>query len=90
MAKSSEIRSKLPDGTTVFENESYDKSIIGTTLDGRVIYGFERMVKEYMEDNECDEITAIEWIEYNTIRALPYLGAKAPVIVYEEGEIDEI
>ena len=26
---------------------------------------------------------AIEWIEYNTIRALPYMGNKAPIIVKE-------
>lgn len=41
--------------------------------------------EEIRGKNDCDEIDAIEWIEYNTIRALPYAGDKAPVIVYEEG-----
>lgn len=28
------------------------------------------------------EQEAIEWIEYNTIRALPYFGSDAPIIMY--------
>jgi hypothetical protein len=36
-----------------------------------------------------DEIEAIEWIEYNTIRALPYMGPEAPIIVYPLMEVEE-
>ena len=25
---------------------------------------------------------AIEWIEYNTIRSLPYAGENAPIVMY--------
>lgn len=25
---------------------------------------------------------AIEWIDYNTIRAIPYMGEKAPIVMY--------
>jgi hypothetical protein len=75
------IREKLPPDAIVFDNASYDNSIIGSTFDGRAIYDFNVMVKEYAEDNECDELEAIEWIEYNTMRALPYAGEKAPEVV---------
>lgn len=75
------IRDQLPDDSLVFDNESYDNSIIGVTLDDRVIYSYERMVHEYMEDNKCSEEDAIDWIEFNTIRSLPYVGDKAPMIV---------
>lgn len=85
MAINEEIRNKLPEEALVFDNASYDNSIIGITFDDRAIYSFERMIQEYMSDNDCDEIEAIEWIEYNTIGALPYAGDKAPMIVYEEG-----
>ena len=77
-----EIREQLPDDALVFDNHAYDNSIIGVTLDGRVIYAVELMVAELMEDEEWDETDAIEWIEYNTIRSLPYAGKNAPVIVY--------
>ena len=35
------------------------------------------MIKDGMGDLE-----AIEFIEFNTIRALPYFGIQAPIIVY--------
>ena len=75
------IREKLPLGSIIFDNAAYDNSIIGTTLDGRVIYELTLMVDEYMIENGCCEEDAIEWIEYNTMRALPYFGDKTPIIV---------
>ena len=76
-----DIRDELPVGSIVLDNAYYDNSIIGTTLDGRVIYDFNLMVEEYMTDNDCSELEAVEWIEYNTMRAIPYMGDKAPVVV---------
>ena len=84
MAVNYEIRDMLPDETIVFDNESYDNSIIGVTFDNRAIYSYERMVLEYMENNECDEESAMEWIDYNTMRALPYFPNPRPMIVYED------
>ena len=82
MAVNFEVRDKLPSDSIMFENHAYDNSIIGVTLDDRVIYGYELMVQELMDDENWDELTTIEWIEYNTIRALPYAGKNAPMIVY--------
>lgn len=76
MAVNQDIRNKLPTDAMVFDNMAYDNSIIGLTIDGRVIYGFELMVEELMNDEGWSETEAIEWIEYNTIRALPYTGKK--------------
>jgi hypothetical protein len=86
MAVNQEIRNKLPPDAVVFDNHSYDNSIIGTTFDGRAIYEFNKMVKELMVDEGWTEEEAIEWIEFNTIRALPYGGEKTPMIVYTEEE----
>lgn len=81
MAVNWEIRNSIPWGTVILDNSAYDNSIIGMTIDGRLIYEINRMIEEYANDNQCTEEEAIEWIEYNTIRALPYMGSKAPVIV---------
>ena len=81
MAVNIGIREQLPMDAVVFDNHAYDNSIIGVTFDGRVIYGFELMVRELMDDDDLDELDAIEWIEYNTIRSLPYAGEKAPLVV---------
>ena len=87
MSVNQDIRNKLPEDAIVFDNHAYDNSIIGTTLDGRAIYSFELMVKELMEDEGWSEIDAVEWIEYNTIRTLPYAGDKAPMIVYTDEDV---
>ncbi len=82
MSVNNSIREELPDDAIVFDNHAYDNSIIGITFDGRAIYCFEYMVEELMNDEGWNELDSIEWIEYNTIRAIPYAGKKAPIIVY--------
>jgi hypothetical protein len=80
-----DIRSKLPLDAVIFINQAYDNSIIGTTFDGRVIYDFDKMVEELMTDEGWTEEEAIDWIEFNTLRALPYGGEKAPLVMRNEG-----
>lgn len=66
----------------IFSGDSYDDALIGVSEDGRAIYDFDLMVEWLMKQDNMDEISAIEWIEYNTIRSLPYVGDKAPIVMY--------
>ena len=66
----------------IFENYSYDDALIGVTDDNRAVYDFDKMVAWLVETEGMAEEEAIEWIEYNTIRALPYAGPNAPIIMY--------
>ena len=70
----------------ILDDHAYDKSIIGLTEDGRLVYDFDKMVKEFAEDEQCDELDAIEWLEYNTLRALPYMGERAPIVIMNNVE----
>lgn len=63
-------------------NESYDDALIGVSEDGRAIYDFDKMVDWLIEKYGWSDTESIEWIEYNTIRALPYFGEGAPIIMY--------
>lgn len=63
-------------------NYSYDDALIGISEDNRAVYDYDKMVKWLMEEEGFSEEEAIEWIDYNTIRALSYMGEKAPIIVY--------
>lgn len=63
-----------------FDNPSFDGCEIGTTNDGRLIYDFDKMVQWLMEEDNMEELDAIEFIEYNTLRACPYYVG-APVVV---------
>lgn len=75
-AKENNIEIKL------FDNPRYPNSIIGLTHDDRAIYDMEQMIVDLMEEDKISYIDALEFIEYNTIRALPYMGGDAPIILY--------
>lgn len=55
----------------------FNKGIVGVSEDGcHLIYSYEKLVQDSEENRE--------WIEYNTIRALPYMNQDfAPIIIHE-------
>lgn len=63
-------------------NFSYDDALIGVSHDGRAIYDFDLMVEWLMKEEGWSDIEAIEWLEFNTLRALPYMGSDGPIIMY--------
>lgn len=66
----------------IFSDYSYDDALIGVTEDNRAVYDFDKMVTWLVETEGFTVDEAIEWIEYNTIRALGYAGHGAPIIMY--------
>ena len=52
MAVNLELREELPEEAIVFDNMSYDSSIVGVTTDGRVVYDYNKMIEELMQDEE--------------------------------------
>ena len=68
----------------MLENPSYDKSIVGISNDGRVVYDYDLMVQEFAWENKCSQEEAEEFIQYNTMRALPYAkdeDGNKPIII---------
>ena len=70
------------EGVIVFKNDSYDDALIGVSHDNRAIYSYEKMVEWLCKRDGITEEQAREWIDYNTIRAIPYFGDKAPIVMY--------
>lgn len=70
----------------LLDNQSYDKSIIGYSDDDRVIYDYDTMVEELMEEEGWTYEEAMEWVDYNTVRAIPYIDSctdgHAPIILH--------
>lgn len=50
MSVNLELRNELPEDAIVFDNMSYDGSIIGVTTDDRVVHSYDKMVEELMQD----------------------------------------
>ena len=53
------------------------------TKDGRAVYNYYKIVELLMERDGMTEEEAIDYIDYNTLRALPYMGTGAPIISYK-------
>ena len=70
------------EGIKYFTNYSYDGALVGVSEDGRAIYDYNLMIDWLMEEEGWSEDEAIDWVNYNTIRALPYMGDGAPIIMY--------
>ena len=66
----------------VFENPSYDDAFIGISDTGRAIYDYDLMVECLVAEDGMSAEEAIEFIDFNTIRSLPYFGDMAPIVLY--------
>lgn len=76
------LNDEVEDAVPVFDCPAFDGAIIGLDIQtGAVVYDYDAMVREYMEDNNCDMFDAMEFIDYNTIRAIPYFPEPQPIIV---------
>lgn len=81
-----ELIQKLEDNgyenVVIFKDYDYASAFVGVTDDGRAVYEYDKMVDYLMSKEDWTYEAAVEWIDYNTIRALPYMGSKAPIIMY--------
>ena len=57
--------------------------MISVTHDNRAVYDYEKMVEWLISTEGFTEEEAIEWIDYNTLRALGYFGEDSPIIMYQ-------
>ena len=73
----------------VFENPDYDSAIIGyDDNSGRIIYDYEKMIEHLMEADGIEYEEAMEFIEYNTLRAIPYMGSLSPIVMYSIDDME--
>lgn len=64
------------------DREAFYPAIIGVAKDlSHVAYSYERLTQCFMKEEGWDWEEAMEWIDYNVVRALPYYGSGAPVIL---------
>ncbi len=69
--------------TIVLESPDYLSAIVGISEDGRLVYSYNKMIEHLMTVENMDAEEAMEFIDYNTIRALPYAGEMAPIVLYD-------
>lgn len=67
--------------TVVLECPSYISAVVGISTDGRLIYSRDLMVRYLCKQQGMTELDAEEFIDFNTVGALPNMGEKAPIIM---------
>ena len=75
----------------ILDNPSYDNSILGIDIDDRIVYDYDKMICELMKDNDLSMEDAIDFCEYNTLRALSYIDQKSrPIVLFYKNDITEL
>lgn len=64
-----------------FERSDYDSAIIGVDSDNRVVYDYDKMVEHLMVNDGMEEDDAIDYVDFNPIRSLPY-EKNAPIVIH--------
>ncbi len=86
--------------------DNFNEAIVGfDEKQNRLIYSYEKIVDVYAEmfleedkTHPNDEMAlhvaydnAVEWVDFNTLRAIPYMGKYRPIIVYNnDGDQEEM
>lgn len=88
----------IEDGTVILEDwDTFKRGVVGISEDRRhIIYGYDALVKALsdsykktepdLSDEELNTM-AIDWIEYNTIRSIPYMPTGYEPIIIVEPEL---
>lgn len=77
------------DEAVVFSHPSYEDAIIGVSLDGNVIYDYDKMVEYLMNTESMTSEEAVEWIDYNVIGFMPNFGDSTPILAYSINDEDD-
>lgn len=66
----------------IYQNPDFDKAIIGVDANsGSVIYDYQLMISCLMQQDKISYEQAVDFIDFNTIRATPYMPQPRPIIL---------
>lgn len=73
------------DAIVLEPRSTFNRAIIGSDTDDRVVYSVEKIIRALMEDNEIDETDALEHFEYNTLGTFRGMqDNNKPLFIYED------
>ena len=72
----------IGEDAVVLEPEMYDEAIVGVDQDGRVIYSFDKLIQVLTSNDDMTEEDAVDWIDFNIVRSIPYWGKMHPIMFY--------
>ena len=74
-----------PDAIVLEPRSTFNRAIIGTDPDGRIVYSANKIINAFMDVDGMTEEEAIEYFEYNTLGTIQPMGSSnKPFFVYDE------
>ena len=70
----------------LFDSPSYVDACIGISEDNRAVYDYNKMVETLVKDGMTTKEAEV-FIEYNTLRALPYIP-DSPIVIAQRFDTD--
>ena len=67
------------DDILLIDDDAYCDSLVGVTDNGIAVYDKDIMVEEFAKHYNCSTEQALDYIEFNVVRALPYYE-NAPIL----------
>ncbi len=78
-----EIAETNPDAIVLEPRSTFNRAIIGSDPDGRLVYSSYKIIRAFMDEDGMTEEEAIEYFEYNTLGAIqPMNNPNKPLFVY--------
>lgn len=74
--------------TTFFVNPGYISALVGISNSDKAVYDMEKMIEYLIQQDDMTYEEAVEWIEYNTLRAIPYAD-NPPVVITNHVDLSE-
>ena len=73
------------DAIVLEPRSTFNRAIIGSDTDYRIVYSVKRIIDALMEDNEIDETDALEHFEYTTLGTFRGMqDNNKPLFVHED------
>ena len=64
---------------------TFNRAIIGSDTDYRIVYSVEKIIRALMEDNGINEVDALDHFEYNTLGTFQGMdNNNKPLFVHED------
>ncbi len=81
-----QLKDKLHDETVILEPQDLFNNAIVGIKHKRIMYDYDKMIAEYMNYYKATYEDAQNCIEFNTCRAVDYMGEYKPIIVYRNDD----
>ena len=75
---------------SIFVDYAFESAVEGVTTDGAVVYNYNKMIEYLIEKEGWSVHEAIEWIDTNCIRTIPYMEDVKPIIYYPTEDYDSV